>query len=114
MVIVNRDRDKVNNNADASCNVGGSSIFIFKIDKKEVYKSAVLTGKDSAVFVEFDIPSNSKELEIIINSSLDGSWCDRPAIGDAKLISDETIVNNQQISVKPKNKLTTTWAEMKQ
>ena len=112
--IADDDDIHIDNHWNQSCNVGGTSIFTFKIDKKEVYKSDIITGKDSAVFIEFDIPLNSKEFEIILDTTPDGAWCDRPSIGDAKLISDEDIISDEQISVKNKNKLVTTWAELKQ
>ncbi len=111
--ITNDRTTEIDNHHNQSCNVGGSSIFTFKIDNKEVYKSELLTGRDAAILVEFDIPAKSNVLEIIINSGPDGEWCDHPAIGDAKLISDKTIVDSEQIFVNHRDKLVTIWAKIK-
>ena len=89
--------------------MGGSCIFRFEIDGVEGYKSKLLTGKDPYEKINFYIPSDAKELKIIINSGLDGSWCDHPAIGDAKLISNASIL----YSLKPQGKLSTAWAKIK-
>lgn len=96
----------------AECGHGGSSDFIFSIDGKEVVKSDKLQGTDGgknvdAVKVEFDIPSNAKELEIIMGDGGDGIGCDHSAIGDAKLL------NAQALAVEPANKLPTIWGHLK-
>ncbi len=96
----------------AECGHGGSGDFIFNIDGKEVFKSDKLQGTDGgknvdAVKVEFDIPANAKELEIIMGDGGDGLGCDHSAIGDAKLL------NAQALSVEPANKLSTIWGHLK-
>lgn len=98
--------DKHNN---ASCRVGGSCIFRFEIDGVEEYKSKLMTGNDNYEKVNFIIPFDAKELSIIFSSGPDGSWCDHPAIGDAKLISNSSI----QYSLKPEGKLVISWARIK-
>jgi hypothetical protein len=79
------------------------------MDGEEKYKSKLLTGNDSYEKISFYIPFEAKVLRIIINSGLDGNWCDHPAIGDAKLISNASI----QYSLKPQGKLSTSWAKIK-
>ena len=74
--------------ANASCWAGGSVVFTFKIDGREVYVSEKLTGADSPMKADFDIPANAKMLQIFIDSGGDSNWCDAAAIGDAKLIHD--------------------------
>lgn len=96
----------------AECGHGGSGDFIFNIDGKEVYASETLQGTDDgknvdAVKVEFDIPANAKELEIIMGDGGDGLGCDHSAIGDAKLL------NAQALAVEPANKLPTIWGHLK-
>ena len=96
----------------AECGHGGSSDFIFTIDGKEVFKSDKLQGTDGgknvdAVKVEIDIPSDAKELEIIMGDGGDGIGCDHSAIGDAKLL------NAQALTVEPANKLPTIWGHLK-
>ena len=96
----------------AECGHGGSGDFIFSVDGKEVFKSDTLMGTDGgdnveAVRVEFDIPANAKELEIIMGDGGDGAGCDHSAIGDAKLL------NAQALAVEPANKLPTIWGHLK-
>ena len=76
----------IGTNANASCNVGGSVVFNFNIDGKNVFTSETITGEQSFTKVEFNIPENSKELEIKIKNSGDTNWCDGAIIGDAKLL----------------------------
>ena len=80
---------------DSSCGKGGSVIFIFRIDQKQVYKSKVLTGSDDPVKVTFDIPANAKTLHIIIDNAgdLPLGHCDAAIIGDAKLLGTFPDVN---------------------
>ena len=97
----------------ADCGHGGSGEFTFSIDGKQVFESEVLQGTDGgenvdAVHVEFDIPANSKELEIIMGNGGDGAGCDHSAIGDAKLL------NAQALAVEPANKLPTIWGHLKE
>lgn len=106
-------KDNVNNNANESCNVGGSSIFIFHIDNKPIFESDVMTGTMKAQYIEFDIPNNAKVLSVTFNSSLDGNWCDNPAVGDPKLIVEGSVNTSKQIDVSPNGKLTTKWASIK-
>ena len=94
------------------CNHGGSGDFIFSIDGKEVTKTKTLTGSDGgenvdALKVEFDIPSNAKELTIVMGDGGDGNGCDHSSIGDAKLLTA------QALAVEPANKLPTIWGSLK-
>ena len=94
------------------CGHGGSSDFIFSIDGKQVTKTDTLTGTDGgenvdALKVEFDIPSNAKELSIVMGDGGDGNGCDHSAIGDAKLLT------GQALAVEPTNKLPTIWGHLK-
>jgi hypothetical protein len=96
----------------AECGHGGSSQFIFYVDGKEVFKSDVLRGTEGGknvppVKVEFDIPKGAKELKIEILDGGDGKGCDHSVIGDAKLLTA------QSIAVDPNGKLTTSWAAVK-
>ena len=80
---------------ETGCGKGGSVIFIFRIDQKQVYKSKVLTGSDDPVKVTFDIPANAKTLHILIDNAGDEpvGWCDHAVIGDAKLLGTFPDVN---------------------
>lgn len=95
------------------CNDGGSSEFTFSLDGKEVFRSDVITGVDDdgenveAVKVEFDIPSDAKELTIIIGDGNGDDSCDHAIIGDAKLLTA------QGLAVEPTNKLPTIWGHLK-
>lgn len=110
--ITNDSIDMIGKNTeDKSCNVGGSAIFDFRIDHKKVYNRIILvTGKNPPEKINFDIPFNAKVLEITISSSIDGDGCDHASIGDAKLITNSDI----RYAIKPKDKLTTSWSEIKQ
>lgn len=108
---ITNDRDfEIGKNQNKSCFVGGSCIFTFEIDGQNVYKSGLLTGEDSYEEVDFYIPFDAEVLRIIIDSSADTSWCDHPAIGDPKLISNSQI----RYSIKPKGKAATLWGKIKQ
>lgn len=74
-----------------------------------MYKSELLTGKDNYEKVSFDLPLDAKVLRIVIDSGLDSSWCDHPAIGDPKLLSDSQI----RYSIRPQDKVATLWGEIK-
>ncbi len=94
------------------CGHGGTSDFTFTIDGDEVFKSEVLAGTDGgenvdAVKVEFDIPTNAKELTIVIGNGGDNNGCDHSTIGDAKLLTA------QALAVEPANKLSTIWGHLK-
>lgn len=74
----------------AECGHGGSSIFIFSVDGKEMFKSDILRGTEGGknvapVKVEFDIPAGAKELVIQITDGGDGNSCDHSVVADAKL-----------------------------
>lgn len=101
---------EIGKHQNKSCSVGGSCIFTFEIDGKKIYKSDLLTGVDSYEKVDFYIPFDAEVLRIIIDSSADTAWCDHPAIGDPKLISNSQI----RYSIKPIGKAATLWAEIKQ
>ena len=95
----------------AECGHGGSCVFVFYADGKEMFKSDLLKGTDGgvnveAVKVECDIPSGAKKLVIEILDG-DGEGCDHACIGDAKLLT------RQAFSVHPKGKLTTSWGAIK-
>lgn len=81
----------IGTNANASCNVGGSVIFIFEIDDKEIFKSDIIDGTMDPILVEFNIPIKSKQLKININSAEDTNWCDGAAIGNASLIKSNSL-----------------------
>ena len=95
------------------CNDGGSSEFTFSLDGKEVFRSDAITGVDDdgenveAVKVEFDIPSDAKELTIVIGDGNGDDSCDHATIGDAKLLTA------QGLAVEPTNKLPTIWGHLK-
>ncbi len=96
----------------ADCGHGGSSDFRFTVDGKQMFKSGTLRGSDggknvAALKVEFDIPSNAKELTIVMGDGGDGIDCDHSTIGDAKLLTA------QALAVEPANKLTTIWGHLK-
>lgn len=110
--ITDDHKDRIGNGIK-SCDVGGSSIFTFKIDDTILFKSDLITGKDKAIYIDFDIPSDAKVLEIVLNSSPDGNWCDMPAVADAKLIADDSVKTSHQIKISAKEKLTTSWASIK-
>ncbi len=98
--------------AGLECGHGGSGIFIFSIDGKQVYKSDLLKGGEAgkntpAVKVEFDIPSGAKELQIDLTDGGDGNSCDHSALGDPKLLTAAAM------SVEPGNKSATLWGSIK-
>ena len=108
---ITNDRDfEIGKHQNKSCFVGGSCIFTFEIDGKNVYKSGLLTGEDSYEKINFYIPFDAEVLRVVIDSSEDGSWCDHPAIGDPKLISNSQI----RYSIKPQGKVATLWGNIKQ
>ena len=55
----------------------------------------------------FDIPASAKKLEIVIGDGGDGVGCDHSALGDAKLLT------RQSLAVKPVSKLPTKWGVLK-
>jgi hypothetical protein len=94
------------------CTFGGSSVFIFSIDGKEIFKSDLLKGTDAGknvlpLKVSFDIPSGAKELQIDITDGGDGNCGDHACLGDAKLLT------SSGMSVEPKNKATSLWGIIK-
>ncbi|RKU25540.1 hypothetical protein C6497_15805 [Candidatus Poribacteria bacterium] len=94
------------------CGHGGSSDFTFSIDGKQAFKSETLKGSDGgenveAVKVEFAIPTNAKELTIVMGDGGDGIGCDHSTVGDAKLLTA------QALDVDPANKVSTTWGSLK-
>ena len=108
---ITNDRDfEIGKNQNKSCFVGGSCIFRFEIDGKNVYESKLLTGKDPHEEVNFYIPFDAEVLKMVIDSSVDSALCDHPAIGDPKLISNSQI----RYSINPKDKVATLWGEIKQ
>ncbi len=98
--------------AGLECGHGGSGVFIFSIDGKQMYKSDLLKGGEAgkntpAVKVEFNIPSGAKELQIDLSNGGDGNSCDHSALGDPKLLTAAAM------SVEPGNKSTTLWGSIK-
>ncbi len=107
---ITNDRDfEIDKHQNKSCFVGGSCKFTFEIDGENMYKSELLTGKDNYEKISFFIPFDAKVLRIVIDSGLDTAWCDHPAIGDPKLITNSQI----RYSIKPQDKVTTLWGEIK-
>ena len=94
------------------CGHGGSSHFTFSVDGTEVVVTETLKGSVDgenvdAFKVEFDIPSNAKELTIVMGDGGDGIGCDHSALGDAKLLTAAAT------AVEPANKLPTIWGSLK-
>ena len=108
---ITNDRDfEIGKHENKSCFVGGSCLFTFYIDGKKVYNSGLLTGEDSHEKISFYIPFDAEVLRIVIDNGADTSWCDHPAIGDPKLISNSQV----RYSINPKGKVATLWGEIKQ
>jgi hypothetical protein len=98
--------------AGLECGHGGSGVFIFDVDGKEMFKSELLLGGEGgenvdAVFVEFDIPAGAKELTITLSDGGDGNSCDHSCLGDAKLLTGAAR------AVEPAGKATTAWGRIK-
>lgn len=98
--------------AGLECGHGGSGVFAFSVDGKQMFKSVVLKGGEAgknvpAVKVEFDIPSGAGELTIELQDGGDGNSCDHSALGDAKLLT------RRAISVEPGRKVSTLWGAIK-
>lgn len=94
------------------CGHGGSSVFTFTLDGKQMFKSDLLKGtvdgKDVApVKVAFDIAAGAKQLVVEIGDGGDGNSCDHSALGDAKLI------RRGLTAVSPQDHLSTTWGNIK-
>ena len=85
---------------------------IFSIDGTEVFASETLQGtldgeNVDALKVEFEIPTGSQELTIVMGNGGDGAGCDHSAIGDARLLTPLAT------AVEPANKLPTIWGHLK-
>jgi len=98
--------------AGLECGHGGSGVFIFSVDGKQMFKSDLLKGGEvgkntPAVKVEFNIPDGAKELVIELNDGGDGNSCDHSCVGDAKLLTAAGL------SVKSIGKMTTLWGSIK-
>jgi len=99
----------------AECDHGGSGIFIFEVDGKEMFESELLKGTDVGVTgdnilpveVAFDIPAGAKELFINFSDGGDGNSCDHACMGDGKLLT------SLARAVEPGNKATTVWGRIK-
>jgi len=94
------------------CGHGGSGVFAFEVDGKEMFRSERLVGGEGgqnvdAVFVEFDIPKGAQELTIKLEDAGDGNSCDHSCLGDAKLLT------GRARAVEPGGKATTTWGRIK-
>ncbi len=98
--------------AGLECGHGGSGVFIFEVDGKEMFKSERLVGGEGgenvpAVKVEFDIPGGAKELMITLADAGDGNSCDHSCLGDAKLLT------GRARPVEPGGKAATLWGSIK-
>lgn len=96
----------------AECGNGGSCIFVFTVDGKQMFKSDKLIGTDGGkqvlpVKVEFNIPSSAKELLIEVTDGGDGNSCDHACLGDAKLLT------TMSMAVEPTSKSATLWGSIK-
>ena len=85
------------------CQEGGTSKFIFNIDGHTVFDSGIVAGRSGAsqveaIKVEFEIPSNARELEIVITDAGDGLCADHATIGDPKLSTEQKIDNGTSSS----------------
>ncbi len=94
------------------CGHGGSGVFVFDVDGKEMFESDLLVGGEGgenvdAVFVEFDIPGGAKKLTITFGDGGDGVSCDHSCLGDAKLLT------GRARAVEPGGKATTVWGRIK-
>lgn len=94
------------------CNHGGSSHFTFSVDGEDLVVTETLEGTVDGVNVEplkveFEIPADAQELTIVMGDGGDGNSCDHSTIGDAKLLTTETL------AVEPANKLPTIWGHLK-
>lgn len=109
--VVGPDAEKYTAVAADTCGHGGTVQYIFSIDGKEVYTSAVLRGFDvlaeGGELVEFDIPSGAQELRIDITDSGDGNSCDHGDLGDARLMTAAFF------AIEPGEKLATMWGGVK-
>jgi len=98
--------------AGLECGHGGSGVFVFSVDGKQMFKSDLLKGGEAgknvpAVLVEFDIPSGAKTLTVEMQAGGDGIGCDHSCLGDAKLLT------RAALSVNPGKKMTTLWGGIK-
>ena len=91
---------------NAGCGHGGSCVFSFEIDGRQVFKTTTLLGNDWGENVKpfkcaFDIPSDARELTINIEDAGDGICADHGVIGDAKLIytANDTPTNQVENNV---------------
>ena len=76
----------------SGCGHGGSVVFRFEVDGREVFRSQKLQGNNwgqntKPVECTFNIPEESKELTIYIDDAGDSICADHGVIGDAKLIA---------------------------
>ena len=74
-----------------ACGNGGSSVFTFNLDGRRAFQSEIIQGVRNGlniapVKVAFDIPTNAKELEIIVDDAGDTNCADHAMIADAKLL----------------------------
>lgn len=98
--------------AGLECGHGGSGVFIFEVDGKQMFESDLLLGGEGgenvpAVKVEFDIPKGAQELMITLADGGDGNSCDHSCLGDAKLLTARAR------AVESGNKATTLWGRIK-
>ena len=87
----------------ANCGHGGSSFFTFNIDNQQVYQSDLVYGSANnqnvaPIKVEFNIPLNAQELEIVIDGGENNS-CDHASVGDPKLLSGTTVDTTTPVSI---------------
>ncbi len=61
--------------------------FFAYADNKEIYRSDILYAEDDGIYIEFDIPKNSKKLKIRIDD-VTNNWCDHYVLGAPRLYTD--------------------------
>jgi hypothetical protein len=98
--------------AGLECGHGGSGVFVFFVDGKQMFKSDLLKGAEAgknipAVLVTFDIPPDAKTLTIEMQAGDDGNSCDHSCLGDGKLLT------RAALAVEPVKKMATLWGDIK-
>ncbi len=70
----------------------GSVIFAVLANKKEIFRSGILTGKDKAQKIELKIDPPTSELTLLVETTEDGPSCDQADWAEAKVIAtDDTM-----------------------
>ena len=112
--VVGMDDEKDGADFAGDCGHGGTATFTFSIDGTVVAESDVLSGvvegggeNAPGEEIKFDVPPGSQTLTIEIGDAGDGIGCDHANVADGKLIT------SRATSVEAKDKLSTTWGELK-